>query len=245
MNTVPFEWAMRDIAQGWRGILLIIIAAVPALFLALIHFTVEPIPAADRGEVGANLITIFLVPPLIGITAILVGGSVLSAPQEDGTLIYQLTRPMQRVWVGLQRSLAATLTVGVGAVLAGLFLMIPLGPAAEILDALPGLFLAGLAFGALYGFVVSLHRYAVGVAIIHLLAERALASVPAESIQRLTLTWHAWGSMPTTAATAAREGVIEGSGGDWWILLGFTVLAVGATGALYARKAFHLGLPEA
>lgn len=245
MNTVPFEWAMRDIAQGWRGVVLLIVAAVPALFLALIHFTVDPIPAGERGQAAAWLITVFLMPPLVGITAILVGGSVLRAPQEDGTIIYQLTRPMRRAWIGLQRSVAATVTVGIGAVLAGTLLLIPLGAQPEIPRALVGLLLGGLAFGAVYGLILSLHRYAVAVAILHVIAERALASVPAEPIQRLTLTWHAWGAMGLAAETANDGGFIPGTGGEWWVLPLVTLLAIAGTAYLYARKPFHLGLPEA
>lgn len=243
MKWVPFEWALRDIAQGWRGIVLLFVALIPLMFILLIHFTVAPIPAGERSFIASQTITYFIVPVVVGGIAILAGGTVMRAPLEDGTLIYQLIRPINRVWVGVQRVLAVALIVALASMLSGLALSMVLGGIREILGALLGLLLGGFVFGAFYSLLMSLHRYAIALPLIHVLLEWAFVNIT--EVQRLTISWHVLGAMRPTMEPSVEEGIRATTGGDPYIALIVGLLSIAAVALLFKWKPMHLGLPEA
>ncbi len=240
MTLTPFTWTLRDILSGRRALGLIALAAVPGLLLALLALTGA---GATPEQDTAGLITTFVLPVIVGLIALVASGPVLRTPLQEGTLIYQLTRPIPRASLGLQRATAAAVTtaglIALSAAPVGVFL----GTWDLYLDALPGLILAGLAFGALYGFLVSLHRYALGIAVVHLVAETALARVPFR-VHEATLTWHLWGLLGEVTEISRQMGGIPG-GGSWWVPTAVTLVALGATAGLFKWRNVSLNVTEA
>ncbi len=243
MRWIPFEWALRDIAQGWRGIVLLLVALIPLMFVLLVHFTVDAIPAGERPFIASNTITFFIIPVIVGGIAILAGGTVMRAPLEDGTLIYQLIRPVRRVWVGVQRVVAVALVVALASMLSGLALSLVLGGIREIIGALPGLLLGGFVFGSFYGMLMSLHRYAIALPLIHVFWEWVFVNI--EEVQRLTISWHVMGAMEPTMEISVEEGLRATTGGNPFIAITVALLSIVVVGLLFKIRPLHLGLPEA
>lgn len=243
MSLVVFQWTLRDVLAGKRGIGLLVAALVPTLLLALIVGTGGSVAANERATVTAVLTTTVLLPFIVGLIAIVAGGAVLRRPLEEGTMLYQLIRPTRRFVLGTTRSVAAALAVAVLSIWGGLALGFALGEWDLVVDALPGLAVGGLAFGALYGLIVSLHRYALGLAVLHLVAEAALARLSFR-VHELTLSWHLWGSMGSLADLAANEGVIPSVGGSLAVPVVVALGAAALTGVLFQVRAFGLGIGE-
>lgn len=241
MTLVPFTWALRDILSGKRALGLAALALIPGALMGLVVFTgVGSTPSQDT----TGVVTTFLIPVVVGLIALVASGSVLRTPLQEGTIIYQLTRPVRRASLGLQRATAAAVTTALLTVLAAVPVAAILGTWELVLGAVPGLILAGLAFGALYGALVSLHRYALAVAVVHLVAETALARV-AFPIHETTLTWHVWGLLGQITEIATGSGAIPAGGGSWWmpalVLLASLVVAAG----IFRYRAFSLNVAEA
>ena len=243
ISRVAFEWAMRDIVQGKRGLGLLLAAAFPTLFLSVVALMVDPVPASEAEEVTAIIVTSFIMPPIVAIMALFVGGAVLRQPIEDGTIVYMLTRPVKRMQVGMSRCLAIALTVSVATAVSGGLLIIALGELRLILGAMPGLLVGGFALGALYGFILSLHKFAIGGVLIHAIYEGMVARVPFD-VRLYTVSWHAWGWMGEATRVASREGLIFGNGGNGLVAILMGVLAIVLTGLWVERRAFHLNLGE-
>lgn len=243
MSTTAFTWGLRDVMAGKRGLGLALAALLPTLLIAVVVGTGESIAGEERGLVTAVLTTTVVMPFLVGLIAIVAAGSVLRRPLEEGTLLYQLVRPQRRFTLGVVRALAAALATAAMAALALLALGLTLGQWNLVLPALPGLLLGGLALGALYGFLVSLHRYALGVAVVHLVAEAALARVDFR-LNLWTLTYHVWGGMGELAQVASSEGTIPSVGGTLLVPAIAALVALAATGLLFRLRPFALNIGE-
>ncbi|MBW3582274.1 MAG: hypothetical protein KY455_04150 [Euryarchaeota archaeon] len=244
MSRVAFEWALRDTLQGPRGIVLVAAALIPTVFILIIALTESPVPAREAPRVAAVVLTTFVFPGLVALLAIVAGGTVLRQPLEDGTLVYFMTRPAKRMWIGIARGAAAGTAVGALAVLCGVALIIPLGQPGIVFSAVPGLFVGGFALGVLYGLILSLHRYALGIAIIHAVLESALSRLPFASLRNLTVSWHSWGLMGRAADEAAKVGVIPGDGGSGVIAILYALVFLAITGFYYSVRPFTLGVAE-
>lgn len=240
MTLVPFSWALRDMLSGRRAAGLIALVLVPGLLLALLAITgAGSTPRQDT----AGLITTFVLPVIVGLIALVVSGPVLRTPLQEGTMIYQLTRPIPRASLGVQRATAAAVTTALLTALSAAPVGVFLGTWDLYLGALPGLLLAGLAFGALYGFLVSLHRYALGLAVVHLVVETALARVSFR-IHEATLTWHVWGVLGEVTEISQQLGGIPG-GGSWPVPVAVLLIALAATAGLFKWRSFSLNVTEA
>lgn len=243
MSRVAFEWALRDTLQGPRGIVLVAAALIPTVFILLIAFTESPVPEREAPRVAAVVLTTFVFPGLVALLAIVAGGTVMRQPLEDGTLVYFMTRPAKRLWIGVARGAAAGTAVGAIAVLCGVALILPLGQPGIVFGAVPGLFVGGFALGTLYGLILSVHRYALGIAILHAVMESALSRLPF-SLRNLTVSWHSWGLMGRAADEAAKVGVIPGDGGSGILAILMALTFLGLTGLYYAVRPFTLGVTE-
>ncbi len=241
MTLVPVTWALRDILSGKRALGLITLALVPGILLGVLALTGA---GADPREDTAGLLTTFILPVIVGLIALVASGPVLRTPLQEGTIIYQITRPIPRASLGLQRASAAAVTTGLLTVASALPVGFFLGTWDLLLGALPGLLVGGLAFGALYGFLVSLHRYALGVAVVHLVAETALAHVSLR-IHEVTLTWHAWGMLGEVTQIATNLGSIPaGDGGTWWVPVAVVLGSLAASAALFRWRNVSLNVAE-
>ena len=237
-------WALRDLLAGKRGLGLLAAALVPVAGLAAIVATAGQVPPGEAPEVVAGVVVGLILPFLCGLIAIVAGGAVLRRPLEEGTLLYQLVRPVGRARLGLVRAGAAAVVTAGLTLLSALLVGAVLGEFALVLRAWPGLLAAGLCFGALYGVLISLHRYALGLAVLHLVAEGSLAHVGFR-VHRVSLTWHAYGGLGDLGTIAARIDAIPATDGLVWLPVLVAGLALGGAAALFRFRPFNLGLTEA
>jgi ABC-2 type transport system permease protein len=110
-----FTLTLRQLAFRKSTLVLLLLAAIPILLAVVFELTNED---ADPVEFAAGVLGVAMIgTTVLPLTAVLFGTSVIGDELEDGTIIYLLTKPVQR-WLILLPKIAAAwllttlLTVG-------------------------------------------------------------------------------------------------------------------------------------
>ena len=153
MTGFIFGLTLRQLIFRKSTLVLLLLAAIPVL-IALV-FTVGNDGETDPKEFSVEIIGVWLVvTTVLPLTAVLFGTSVLGDDLEDGTIIYLLTKPVQRWLILLPKIAAAWLTtaaLAIGSLAVSVFIVLGGDGGEIILGFSAAIVIGSLAYAVVFG----------------------------------------------------------------------------------------------
>jgi ABC-2 type transport system permease protein len=155
LSGVVFTLTLQQLAGRGRTLVMLALAMVPVLLAVIARLAGDE---ADRQEFVANVLYEgFVVTTILPLVALVYGTAVLGAEIEDGTAVYLLTKPIDRVKIVFAKLaaawLATVLTVGGSALLAGFIVLAGTADDGILLGFTVGIACGALVYSALFLFL--------------------------------------------------------------------------------------------
>ena len=218
MNPTITRLALQALAGRRRFWVLL---ALPALLVGLVVLVRV---LTDDSSAGWSVVTSLGVPLVLPLVAILAASAVLGPEMDDGSVVYLLSKPVDRHVVAVSKYVVAWLAaVALGAVpllVAGL--VADPGDPGRALAWLAGGAAAATAYTALFLALASVTRFAVVIGLLFALLWEGLLGGLLSGVAWLSIAQ--WG---TRIAAALSDAVAEPAVGLPWALLACAVVTVG------------------
>jgi ABC-2 type transport system permease protein len=194
MNATVVQLTARTLLGRRRAWLLLALPAVLLLLAVLLRLTVD---ATSRPEVAVGLLGAFALATLVPLIALISGTGAIGPEIDDGSIIYLLSKPLNRHTIVLSK-----LAVAVGVV--AVFAALPVWLAGLVLvgtrDGLAvgyglGTLVAGVTYCAAFLLLAVLTRNAVVIGLIYALVWESLVGSLVPGAQALSI--QQWGSALT------------------------------------------------